>query len=73
MKDAPKETKVIYGSNVDDAQSIGEITYPQTVKLNTVKGNWLLIIAFDIDKTQKIGWIKWRNLSGEIYLFPDIK
>lgn len=73
MKDAPKETKVIYGSNVDDAQSIGEITYPQTVKLTTVKGNWLLIIAFDVDKMQKIGWIKWRSISGEIYLFPDIK
>jgi len=73
MKDAPKETKLIYGSNVEDAQSIGEITYPQTVKLTTVKGNWLLIIAFDVDKMQKIGWIKWRNIGGELYLFPDIK
>lgn len=73
LKDAPEESKKIYGSNVDDAQSIGKITYPQNVKLTSVRGNWLLIIAFDIDKTQKIGWIKWRNISGEIYLFPDIK
>lgn len=73
MKDAPEESKIIYGSNVDDAQSIGKITLPQTVKLTSVSGNWLLIIAFDIDKQQKIGWIKWRNISGEIYLFPDIK
>lgn len=73
MKDAPEESKVIYGSNADDAQSIGKITLPQTVKLTSVNGNWLLIIAFDVDKQQKIGWIKWRNISGEIYLFPDIK
>lgn len=73
MKDAPEESKVIYGSNTDDAQSIAKITLPQTVKLTSVNGNWLLIIAFDIDKQQKIGWIKWRNISGEIYLFPDVK
>lgn len=73
MKDAPEETKLIYGSNVEDAQSIGKITMPQNVKLTSVKGNWLLIVAFDVDKLQKIGWIKWRNISGEIYLFPDIK
>ena len=73
MKDAPEETKSIYGSNVEDAQSIGKITLPQTVKLTSVKGNWLLIVAFDVDKLQKIGWIKWRSIAGEIYLFPDIK
>lgn len=73
MKDAPEESKVIYGSNADEAQSIGKITLPQTVKLTSVRGNWVLIIAFDVDKSQKIGWIKWRNISGEIYLFPDIK
>ena len=73
MKDAPEETKIIHSNNVEDSQQIGKITLPQTLKLTTVKGNWLLIIAFDIDKMQKIGWIKWRNISGEIYLFPDIK
>lgn len=73
MKDAPEEYKVVYGSNIEDSQSIGKITYPQNIKLTSVKGNWLLIIAFDVDKLQKIGWIKWRNISGEIYLFPAIK
>lgn len=73
LKDAPEESKIIYGSNVEDSQSIGKITLPQTLKLTSVRGNWLLIIAYDIDKAQKIGWIKWRNISGEIYLFPDIK
>lgn len=73
MKDAPEDSKVIYGSTADDAKQIGKITFPQNVKLTSVSGNWLLTIAFDVDKFQKIGWIKWRNISGEIYLFPDIK
>lgn len=73
MKDAPEETKSIYSSNAEGSQTLGKITMPQNVKLTSVKGNWLLIIAFDIDKMEKIGWIKWRNISGEIYLFPDIK
>ena len=73
IKDAPEDTKIIYGSNVEDSKQIGKITYPQTLTLTAVKGNWLLVVAFDVDKTQKIGWIKWRNISGEIYLFPNIK
>lgn len=73
MKDAPEDSKLIYGNNVEDAKSIGKITLPRNLQLTTVKGNWLLIIAYDIDRTQKIGWIKWRNISGEIYLFPNIK
>lgn len=73
FKDAPAESKMIYGSNSEDSQSIGKITLPQTLKLTSIRGNWLLVIAYDVDRTQKIGWIKWRNISGEIYLFPDIK
>lgn len=73
MKDAPDEAKVIYGTNMDDAKSIGKITLAQTVKVTAVSGNWVLVIAFDIDNTQKIGWVKWRNISGEIYLFPNLK
>lgn len=73
MKDAPEDSKVIYGSAADDAQSIGRITLAQTVKVTSVSGIWVLVISYDIDKSQKIGWIKWRNISGEIYLFPNIR
>lgn len=73
MKDAPEDSKTIYGSSADNSQQIGKITYPQNVKLTAVKGNWMLINAYDVDRMEKIGWIKWRNTNGEIYLFPDIK
>lgn len=73
MKDAPESTKNLCGSNVEDSQSIGIISFPQMIKMTTVKGNWLLVNALDIDKMLKIGWIKWRNTNGEIYMFPAIK
>lgn len=73
MKDAPDCAKDMYGSNADDAQKIGSINIPQTLKLTAVKGNWVLVNVFDMDKLVKIGWIKWRNTNGEIYLFPAIK
>lgn len=73
LKDAPAESKLIYGTNTENAKSIGEITLAQNINLTSVSGNWLLVIAFDIDRTQKIGWIKWRSLAGDIYLFPNIK
>lgn len=73
LKDAPESSKVLYGTAADDAKSIGKIMLSQNIKLTNVSGNWVLVIIFDVDRTQKIGWIKWRNISGEIYLFPDIK
>lgn len=73
LKDAPDSSKVLYGTAADDAKSIGKIMLSQNMKLTNVSGNWVLVIIFDIDRTQKIGWVKWRNISGEIYLFPDIK
>ena len=73
MKDAPECSKIIYGSTAENAKSIGKITLPQSLKLTNVSGNWILAIVLDVDKSEKIGWIKWRNISGEIYLFPNIK
>lgn len=73
MKDAPDDSKLVYGSCAEDAKSIDKLTLPQYVKVTSVSGNWVLIIGYDVDHRQKIGWITWRNISGEIFLFPDIK
>lgn len=73
MKDAPLDSKIIRSSNDEQSQQLGNITFPQTVNLTAVKGNWLLVVALDVERVQKIGWLKWRNISGEMYLFPDIK
>ncbi len=73
LKDAPENAKTIYSSNDNNGQVLGRIKLPETIKLTTTKGNWILISVFDIEKFQKIGWVQWRNTNGEIYLFPFIK
>lgn len=73
MKDAPEFTKTLYSGNSDDAQKIGQINKPEILNMTAVKGNWVLLNAYDIDRLVKIGWVKWRNTNGEIYLFPAIK
>lgn len=74
LKDAPSSTKIMYTSNDEDNQKpLAMVTMPQIFKMQSLSGNWMLAIAYDIDRTQKIGWLRWRSLSGEIYLFPNIK
>lgn len=73
MKDAPEESRVMYGTNEENSKSIGKIMLAQNVQVVSINGNWALVKAQDVDRTQKIGWLKWRNISGEIYLFPDIR
>jgi len=73
MKDAPEMAKTIYSDSVDGSQRLGVVNMPQMVKLTAVKGNWLCVSVFDMDRLQKIGFVKWRNSNGEIYLFPSIK
>lgn len=73
MKDAPASAKNLYSSNIEDSQKLGLINFPQTIRLTAIKGNWLLVNVFDMDRLQKIGYIKWRSSTGEIYVFPDIK
>lgn len=73
MKDAPEESRFMYGTNDDNAKSIAKIMLAQNMQVLSISGNWALVKALDIDHSQKIGWLKWRNISGEIYLFPDVK
>lgn len=73
MKDAPEQAKILYGSAVEDAKQIGKLNCPQEIKLTNVSGNWILVTSWDLDKFQKIGWMQWRTISGNIYVFPDIK
>lgn len=73
MKDAPDNTKSMFGSTEDNAKEIGRVTVPDKVNVTSIRGNWALVNAYDVDRLTKIGWIKWRDINGEIYLFPNIK
>lgn len=73
LKDAPDETKVLHAKAEDLSQTISKLNYIKQIKLTKMSGNWALVSVFDIDKTPKTGFLRWRNNEGVIYAFPNIK
>ncbi len=73
LKDAPDEIKVLHSKCEEISQSIGKLNHVKKIKLTAIRGNWALVSVYDLDKTLKIGYIRWRGDDGTIYAFPDIK
>lgn len=73
LKDAPENVRTLYTSTTEDSQTCGILEMPTKIKLQAVRGNWLFVNALDYDKSSKIGYMKWRNITGEIYAFPAIR
>ena len=73
MKDAPDATKVLHAKPEDLSQNVSKLNYIKQIKLTTIRGNWALVSVFDLDKTPKTGYLRWRSNDGVIYAFPNIK
>lgn len=73
MKDAPEDTKVLCAKAEDLSQNVSKLNYIKQIKLTAIRGNWALVSVFDIDKTPKTGYMRWRSNDGVIFAFPDIK
>lgn len=73
LKGTPDSSKNLYGTPDDEAKIISSVTLAKAIKLTNVSGNWVLAIIYDIDRSQKIGWLKWRTMDGEIFLFPNLR
>lgn len=73
MKNVPEDIKVLRAKSEDLSQIISKFNYVQQIKLTTIRGNWALVSVFDLDKTPKTGFMRWRSNDGIIYAFPDIK
>lgn len=70
FRNLDKELYKLNSQPTDDAQTVDTFDYARFISLTLIKGNWLLVKVFDLDKTQKIGWFKFRNSEGGLYLFP---
>ena len=73
LKDAPEEVEVLHAKSEDESQNVAKLNYVKHIKLTAVRGNWALVSVFDIDKTPKTGYLRWRSNEGKIYAFPNIK
>ena len=73
LKDAPDEIEVLRAKSEENSQTISKLRYVKQIKLTVIRGNWALVSVFDIDKTPKTGYMRWRGDNGEIYAFPNLK
>lgn len=73
LNGTPESVKNMHGSTEDDSKVISTINRPQKIKLNIIRGNWMLVSVMDADRTPKTGYIRWRSEDGIKYLFPAIK
>lgn len=73
FKDAPDEVKILKSKSEDLSQNLNKLMYVKQIKVTAIRGNWALVSVYDIDKTPKTGFMKWRNSDGQIYAFPNIK
>ncbi len=73
LKDAPDEIEVLKARSEDLSQTVATFRYVKQINLTAIRGNWALVSVFDIDKTPKTGYLKWRGDDGTIYAFPNIK
>jgi hypothetical protein len=73
LKESPAEAKDIHSSTEDNSQIVGTINMPQKINLTAIRGNYALVSVFDMDKTPKTGYVRWKSDKGVKYYFPDIK
>lgn len=73
LKDAPNDIEVLKAKSEDLSQTVSKLNYVKQIKLTVIRGNWALVSAFDLDKTPKTGYLRWRGDDGTIYAFPNIK
>lgn len=73
LKDTPQEIKNLRTSTSEDSQACGQVENPTKIKMQSLKGNWMLINSYETNKTTSTGYLQWRNTRGEIYAFPAIR
>lgn len=72
--DVPIEKKSLYSSpNGKSLPKGNEFYHPSNIQLKVISGNWALVKVVDFDnESAPIGWIKWRDENGKMYIFPNI-
>ena len=73
LKDVPDDYEVLHAKSDDMSQTVAKLRYVKQIRLTKMSGNWALVSAFDIDRSPKMGYLKWRGSDGTIYAFPNIK
>ncbi len=72
LQGAPKNIENIKSAPEDTAQNISTLNHPEKINLNVIRGYFALVSVYDLDRTPKTGFIRWRSNDGVKYFFPNI-
>jgi hypothetical protein len=67
----PESIKQLH-SQADDYAKIIPAFYLQKLKVLHLRGNWMLMQGLDLEHNTPIGWMRWREETGELLLFPNL-
>ncbi len=73
MKDSPDDLEILKAKSEDLSQTVSTLRYVKQIRLTAIRGNWALVSVVDVDRTPKMGYLRWRGDDGTIYAFPNIK
>ena len=73
LKNSPIGINDIHSAPDENSQMIGKMTRPKQIRLTSIEGNWALVSILDVTCYTSTGYVQWRNINGEFYLFPAIK
>ncbi|MDD3014079.1 MAG: hypothetical protein PHC34_10290 [Candidatus Gastranaerophilales bacterium] len=73
LSDIPEKYKSMHTESDESSQLINNnFISIQEIELVYISGNWMLVREIDYNKTAQIGWIRWRNNDGNIFIFPKL-
>jgi len=73
LSDIPVKCRTMHTDPDENSQLIDNSSFsPQEIELVYISGNWMLVREIDYNKTAQIGWIRWRDNDGNIFVFPKL-
>lgn len=73
LKDSPDGIYDIHTQTEEDSKVLGQTLKSREIRLTAIEGNWMLVSVLDSNYSINTGYIIWRTISGQMYLFPNIK
>ena len=75
FKDVPPDERKLYAQpfeKAEDKKTVANYDHAYKIKLEIIKGNWMLVRVLDLNNDEKIGYLRWRTNEGKLLLFPNL-
>ena len=73
LKNTKKFNGSLHSQPDKNSQIVATITKPLRIRLSSLEGNWALVSILDITGSVHTGYLEWRTLNGEYFVFPEFK